>query len=111
MGFFVDRRAHGEQEIKNDVEETNKEEAKSREKARKLIRQVESSGYIGDLVKLMRARIMAVNSKEGPYDGIRMKRRRKNEGETVRQMKSPPEEDLEKIARDLENQKPPIWHR
>ena len=111
MGFFADRRARKEQEIKKEAEEANNEEAKLREKARKLIRQVESSGHIGDLTKLIRARIMAANSEERPYDGIRMKRRRKNGVETVRQMKSPPEEDLEKIIRDIENQKPPIRHR
>ncbi len=111
MGFFTNSRVRKEQEIKKEAEEANKEEAKLREKAMKLIRQVESSGYIGDLAKLIRARIIAVNSKEGPYDGIRTKRGRKNGEETVRQMKRPPEKDLEKIGRDIENQKPPIGHR
>lgn len=108
MGFFTNSRAHKEQEIKKEAEEANKEEAKLCERAMKIIRQVESSGYIGDLAKLIRTRIIAVNSKEGPYDSIKIRGRKKEEENVRRRMKSPPEEDLEMIARDLEKQRPPI---
>ena len=49
--------------------------------------------------------------KRRPYASIKMRGRKKEEENVRRRMKSPPEEDLEMIARDLEKQRPPIWHR
>ena len=72
----------------------------------RLIRKVEE-----DIAKLLRTGTNETNGNVGPHDGITMNKRRKKEKENVRQMKSPPEEDLERIIREIENQKPPLWHR